>query len=258
MDDYTGAIRNSGSNQAVDFGLGTIYQWEQAPDGLGIPAPEFEDVELPGQGMYAGMDRLRRRIIRVPIVIVVDQDLETELDVLKSAWRPSDITKELDLQFNNNGRRYFGRARGLDVDLTNISQGVITAVGTFEASDPFGYELSTESASPTGSSVYIENAGTAPTTRCVLTITGNGGKPYLENVDDPHGGFIRFRENLSNGTVVTINLENFRIRQGTTARDSMLSADTTFFSIYPIGDTGNRITFSGCSSVSAVSRAAYL
>lgn len=258
MDKYTGAIRNEGSNQQIQFGVGTIYQWDEAPDGLGIPAPEFTDVELPGQGMYPGIDRLRRRIIRVPIVIAVDSNSETQLDVLKSAWRPSDVNKELDLSLDSPGRRYFGRARGLDVDITYMSQGVITAIGTFEAFDPFGYALTTSSASPTGSSVYVPNLGTAPTTRCVLTITGNGNKPFLQNVDDPHGGFIRFRSVVPNGTQITIDLNTFRVRQGSTAKASLLSADTSFFSIYPIGNSGNRVTFTGCTSVSAVSRAAYL
>jgi len=251
---FTGAIRNAGSSQQVTFGVGSQYQWDEAPDGFGIPAPEFEDSNLPADGVFPGMDKLRRRIIRIPIVMAVGANTETQLDVLKSAWRPSQIDKELDVRFDAAGRRYFGRARGLDVDVDYISQGVIRAVATFEAFDPYGYALTTTAVNSSGSSVFVSNPGTAPTNRCVLTIVGNGGKPLLQNVDDPQGGLIRFRENLMGS--VTVDLRTFEVKQGSTARGSFLSPQTTFFPILPIGS--NRITFSGCLSVSASVRPAYL
>jgi hypothetical protein len=105
-----------------------------------------------------------------------------------------------------------------------------------------------------GSSLNVGNPGTAPTNRCVLTIVGNGNKPVLQNIDDPMGGIIRFRTNVTGN--VTVDLRTFEIRQGSTPRGSLLSPQTTFFPILPIGT--NRVTFSGCTSVSAVVRPAYL
>lgn len=254
LNKFTGVIRNSGSSQEVTFGVGSQYQWDEAPDGFGIPAPEFSDTNLPADGVFPGMDKLRRRIIRIPIVMTVSADTEPQLDVLKSAWRPSQIDKELDVRFDTNGRRYYGRARGLDVDVTYVSQGVIRAVGTFEAFDPYGYEIEITTFSSAGSTLILPNVGTAPTNRCVITVVGNGSKPVIQNVDDPMGGLIKFRSNLS--STVTIDLRSFDIKQGNTPRGSLLSPQTTFFPVLPIGD--NTITFSGCASISAQIRSAYL
>jgi hypothetical protein len=259
LDKYQGAIRATGSTQEITFGVGSDYLWESAPAGLGVPSPEYQDSNLPGEGMFGGSDKLRKRIIRVPIVLVADDLIETRLNSLKSGWRPSDGTKELDLRFEGSSRRYYGRARGLEVDFTNIRQGVLYATGNFEALDPYGYSVSTANvnASSTGQ-LFIPNFGSAPTRRCVLTLTGNSSIPAIQNRDDLFKGYVRFQKVVASSQQRRINLMNFRIftPEGQN-RDSDIRIDSTFFRIEP-SVTGNEIVFNGCQSISATIRYAYL
>jgi len=258
LEKYQGAIRNSGSTQQITFGVGSDYLWDEAPAGLGIPSPEYSDNNLPGDGVFAGYDRLRKRIIRIPIILVADNQIEVRLHALKSGFRPSTQTKELDIRLEGAARRYYGRARGMEVDMTNIKQGVIVASATFETIDPYGYSLTTQTVNSSGNQIIIPNLGTAPSKRCRLTITGNGGKPYLENRRDPFLGFVRFRTNLNAGVQRRVNLSNFSVSTvGGNPRENELSIQTSFFLIEP-HPNGNQIVFSGCQSVSAVVRYAYL
>jgi hypothetical protein len=249
---YTGTLRG------VAFGVGEDYLWgSDAPAGLGIPTPETTDRPLPGEGSVGGLDRVRRRVIRIPIVIVTDDgDAEDLLDDLKRAWRPSSLDTELDLRLGGDERRYYGRARGLEVDVTRVEQGVIVCVGNFDALDWLGYATTpTTVATDTSSPISITNSGTAPTTRCVLTINGNGGKPVLTNPADPHQGVIRFRTALANGQSATVDLTTLRVTRAGLPAESMVSPLSTWF-VIEVGT--NNVTFSGCTSVSAVVRPAYL
>jgi len=249
---YTGSLRG------VSFGVGEDYLWgADAPAGLGIPTPETSDLSSAGEGTIGGADRLRNRIIRVPMIILVDDgSAENELDDLKRAWRPSQTTVELDLRLSADARRYYGRPRGLEVDVTRVEQGYITAVGTFDALDPYAYDTTTTSVAVDSSSpIVIPNAGTAATTRATLTITGNGNKPVLVNTADPHGGRIQFRSTLGSGQTVTINLRTFSITNSSGVRVDQLVSPVSDFFVIEAGN--NTVTFTGCASVSAVVRPAY-
>jgi hypothetical protein len=155
--------------------------------------------------------------------------------------------------------RYFGRCRGLDVDLSRIEQGIVYADATFEALEWYAYDTEAiVSTDPdTASPVVVPNNGTAATTRCVLTIVGNGGTPLIVNTNDPYQGFIRFRRPLPNGQSININLHNFRVfnTSGEEPRENLISPLSTFFIIEP-GD--NTITFTGCASIAYRVRSAYL
>jgi hypothetical protein len=269
LEKYTGSVRG------ITFGVGQEdYMWGvDAPVGLGVPVPEISDSSSPRDGSYGGTDRVAKRIIRVPITIIgnqvyVDDELvspaehaELLLNDLKRAWRPSSDVVELDLRFAGSERRYFGRCRGLEVDLTNVHQGVVYADGTFEALEWLAYDTEViESDEPTVSSpVIVPNPGNAATTRCVLTITGNGGTPVIVNTDDPFNGFIRFRKPLANGDVVRINLNNFNVTDpdGDVAREDMISPLSTFF-VIEADEVGNTVTFTGCGSIGYRVRPAYL
>lgn len=256
---YQGAIRNSGSNQQITFGVGGDYLWESAPTGLGIPTPDFTDTNLPGDGIYAGVDRLRKRIIRIPILLVADSLIESRINALKSGWRPGSRTKELDLRLEGAARRYYGRARGLEVDVTNIKQGVVTAFGNFETISPYAFALTSNTvAASTSGQIIVPNLGTAPSRRCVLTVVGNGSRPFIENRADPYIGFIRFKTTLANNAVRRINLNTFKVSTSDgQPRDNEISIETSFFQIEP-HPTGNQIVFTGCKSVAASVRYAYL
>jgi hypothetical protein len=252
LSQYTGSLRG------VTFGVGEEYLWgTDAPSGLGIPTPETTDITSAGDGSIGGADRLRNRIIRVPMIIATDDGgAEDDLDYLKRAWRPSASTVELDLRLSGEARRYYGRPRGLEVDVTRIEQGFITAAGTFDALDPYAYDttltsVTTDSSSP----VTVENAGTAASNRATLTIVGNGGKPQLTNAADPFGGIIKFRLPLGFGQSVTVDLRTFHVINSSGAHvEHLLSVESSFFAI-EVGS--NPITFTGCASVAATVRPAY-
>jgi hypothetical protein len=252
LQQYTGSLRG------LTFGVGEDYLWgEEAPAGLGIPSPETDDVASAGEGSFGGLDRIRNRIIRVPMIVLTGPEtIQSDLDDLKRAWRPSSATVELDLRLGGDARRYYGRARGLDIDITRVEQGYITAVGTFDALDPFGYATSAQAFTADSSSpIVLTNDGTAPTRRATLTIVGNGGRPELVNAADPHAGTIKFRVNLAAGQTVTVNLNNLTIKNSSGAHvENMLSVYSTFFLI-EVGQ--NTIHFTNCASVSAAVRHAY-
>jgi hypothetical protein len=252
LNNYTGSLRG------VTFGVGEEYLWgTDAPSGLGIPTPETNDVATAGDGSIGGADRLRNRIIRVPMIVLTSADtIQEDVDELKRAWRPSSSTVELDLRLGGDARRYYGRARGLEVDITRIEQGYITAVGNFDALDPFAYTTSTEAfETDSASPIVIANDGTAPTTRATLTVVGNGGTPQIVNATDPHGGIVKFRLNLAAGQSVTIDLHDLTIKNSAGANvENLLSVQSTFFPI-EVGD--NTVHFTGCASVSAAVRHAY-
>lgn len=252
LNPYTGSLRS------VSFGVGEDYLWgADAPAGLGIPTPETSDLAAAGEGIIGGADRLRNRIIRVPMIVLVDDgSAEDSLDDLKRAWRPSQTTTELDLRLSADARRYYGRPRGLEVDVTRIEQGYIAAVGTFDALDPYAYDTTTTSVTAdTSSPVVIPNQGTAATTRVTLTVTGNGNKPNLVNTSDPHSGRIRFRAALGVDQTVTIDLRTFAVRNSSNNRVDQLISPVSDFFVIEAGN--NTVSFTGCASVSAVVRPAY-
>lgn len=249
---YTGSLRD------IDFGVGEDFMWgADAPAGLGIPTPETNDLSGAGDGVFGGQDRLRSRIIRIPMIIMSDDGVaEDDLDYLKRAWRPSSSTVELDLRLSGDARRYYGRPRGLDVDISRVEQGFITAVGTFDSLDPYGYDVAVTSVAVDSSSpIVIPNGGTAATSRATLTIVGNGGKPQLTNTSDPHGGIIKFRTAVATDQTVIVDLKTFSVKTSAgVSVEQMLSVQSTFF---PIDVGSNTVTFSGCASVSATVRPAY-
>ena len=91
-----------------------------------------------------------------------------------------------------------------------------------------------------------------------MTVTGNGGKPYLENRRDPFLGFINFKSNLDSGVARRINLNTFSVSTNAgEPRENEVSIQSSFFLIEP-HPNGNQIVFSNCQSISAVVRYAYL
>jgi hypothetical protein len=264
--------RYQGSLRGVKFGVGEDYEWSEAPAGLGIPAPTFTDAALPAGNTAPGIDRVDKRIIRVPIYVLAEfpkhQSLGTTLGAaverltndLKHAWRPANEITELDLRLGGAARRYFGRTRGLEVDFTNIKSGVVSAVGTFEATEWLAYATSTASVpQATGSTLNVTYTGNAPTGRCILEVVQHGsGKARITNLDDPEQGFILFRQTFS-GTI-RIGLGQMSITDTSGARrDELISPLSTWFRIHPRNNAQpNRLSLSNCRvGVSAIRYAYY-
>lgn len=109
--------------------------------GIGVPGPKTTDVDLDGQpGSYGGNEYPAARALTVPLVIVQDTagDALAELDTLNTAWAAVEDggDETLDVDIDGWSATYTGRPRGLAVELSDLKNGVIQALGTFVALDP--------------------------------------------------------------------------------------------------------------------------
>lgn len=159
----------------VTLGAGTDYILTGPVTGLGLPAPRTADQERGNSpGDVAGADVDARRVLTVPVG-VNGQDAADGWDLLeelKAAWTSSvvDVTFDLRLPgFDAVARRWYGRPRGVDVELALLRLGYIDALCTFEALDPYGYGDPVEVALSAGETAMV-NPGSAPSDRWVLTV----------------------------------------------------------------------------------------
>lgn len=135
MNDWQGAL------DGVTFGAGTNYFFGAAGiEGLGVPQAKTADVDLVGQdGAYASPDFMgvRAILIHFTINLTTATAALAAFDSLAAAWEPVTADVELHLQIPGRGEVYYlGRPRGLEADLTLLSEGVIDAIGDFRAMSP--------------------------------------------------------------------------------------------------------------------------
>lgn len=247
-------------DETFTVGPGTIYRL--AKDrliGIGLPEPRIGDGErgdLPGD--IGGVDVARRRRIPLPLHIVGTQTAAlAALAALKRAWapRPQDVTLDLYIpgQPSTDGRlRFYGRPRGVEVDLARIAGGWARAMAIFDALDPFGYgpeETVADAASPAS----VTSLGDMPTDRFTIEIVGNGGTPVITSATDD-AATVAFAEPLANGAVAILD-----VRTRSVTVDGLevypLAAAARWFRLLP---GNNSITFTGCASVEITHRPAYL
>lgn len=249
LDIYTGQVRG--------FVVGVDAHWAGPPAGLGVPGPDTAD--LAGETRtIGGRDRVRRRLIKVPILLAVDDAsvVEAVLDDAKYAWRNASDDTTLDLRLDGRQVRYYGRTRGLEADVEHHHDGVVDLVGNFEALDPWGYGTEVTETAET-SPLTIAHPGTAPTARAVLTITGDGGSPEVTNLDDPDGGALTFTEALAGGSSFVVDLAAMTVVSGVslTNREDAVDPASEWFALQP---GTNRLTFTGCANVSVTYRPGWL
>lgn len=246
---YTFTVRGFTAGQHAEV------LWEDAPFGLHLPTPDTSDLALPGHGSVAGMDRVRYRPVKFPLLVneADSEDAEAILEELKAAWVYSDEDIALELEMAGTPRRYYGRTRGLEVDLAYVHQGVITGiVANFDALDPWGYTEAVTVDADVSSPITLTNTGNIATARVAITIVGNGGTPVITNTTA--GGSITFRVPLANLATRTLNLRTFDCEDATNHNDE-IEPTSPWFHLVP-GD--NVITFTGCTSVAASIESAYL
>lgn len=159
----------------VTLGAGTDFVLTGPVTGLGNPAPRSADQERGNSaGDVAGFDVDSRRVFTVPVG-VNGQDAVDGMDLLeqlKAAWSTSvaDVTFDMRLPgFESVARRWYGRPRGVDVELGLLRLGYIDALCTFEALDPYGYGPAVEVALANGETAMV-NPGSAPSDRYVMTV----------------------------------------------------------------------------------------
>lgn len=248
-----------GNLRSLTFGEGE--EWEVSEpgiSGLGIPVPRTRDAERGDRdGDVGGDDVLPRRILSIPLVGTFESPsaawtaFETDLKV---AWAESIVDLPLDLRLPGmptTGRRYFGRPRGIDGDLSRLKSSTVRALCTFEALDPFAYG-DEETTGPDSGAFDVVNAGNADTDRATLTIVGSGGIPRIVNAADD-GADVTFAEAVS-GTRI-IDLRNRTVVDGS-GNDAYfeLSAASLWFTLRP---GTNALTLTGATSVDVAHRPAF-
>ena len=230
MTEWLGQIRS------LIFGADRPWQIDEAGvTGLGVPTPRSTTVERGDRdGDVAGVDVLPRRVLTVPLVAAFAspalawQACEGEL---KPAWAESAVDVPLILWLPGATQRmFYGRPRGVDVDLTLLRSGIVRALCTFEALDPFGYSPAATIGAPANVSV----GGTAPTDRVTLTIVGNGGVPRVVNRGDGAGDVV-FAVPVPANTSRRVDLRTRTVRNVNTGQDAFgeLSAATRWFRLRP-------------------------
>ena len=169
----------------LTFGAGTLYELTGPVGGLGTPAPRTSDVDRGAHpGEVSGLDVLPRRVLTVPFGVNATTATQAMglVQALKEAWAESalvDVAFSLQLP-GMTARRWYGRPRGIDLELDSLSEGWVEALGTFEALDPYAYGDPVVVPLTTTSTV-VTNPGDAPTDRFTIEITGAGGTPVLTN-----------------------------------------------------------------------------
>jgi hypothetical protein len=248
-----------GNLRSLTFGAGSDWQIDEPGiTGLGIPSARTRDAERGDRaGDAGGDDVLPRRILTVPLVGTFDSAGEAWVsfeEELKVAWAEGIVDESLDLRLPGmpaTGRRYFGRARGLDDDLSDLKSGVIRTLCTFEALDPFGYgdEVTT---GPESGSFAIAYTGTAPSDRVVLTVVGNGGTPQIVNASDEGQGVI-FAAPVTGTRIIDLRTKTVIDGTATNVFDE-LSPVNLWFELLP---GLNDLTLTGAASVDVAYRPAF-
>jgi hypothetical protein len=160
----------------VTVGAGTPYEFSGPMTGLGLPAPRTADLERGlSPGDVGGQDVDARRVLTVQVSIDAPDETAASVwalfDQLKAAWATTPVDVPFDLRlpgFDAANRRWYGRPRGVDADVTLLRLGHIDALCTFEALDPYGYGDPVEVALVDGETPLV-NPGTAPSDRWTLT-----------------------------------------------------------------------------------------
>lgn len=248
-----------GNLRSLTFGAGTDWEIDEPGiSGLGIPAARTRDAERGDRhGDVGGDDVLPRRILTVPLVGSFSSPgaaWQAFEETLKLAWAESISDEALELRLpgmTDTVRRFYGRARGLDVDLSRLKSSTVRALCTFEALDPFGYGDEV-AVGPDSGTFDVDNEGTADTDRVVLTIIGNGGIPTITNADDD-GLAILFGEAVTGTRIVDV--------RSATVIDG--SADDRYDELSPVNQWWNlrpgvnSLTLAGATSLEVVFRPAY-
>jgi hypothetical protein len=246
--------------RSLTIGAGTSYPGIGGTRGVyGAPEPDAgETPRASGHGVTASLERLGRRIVRIPVIIIGTDgpSAAAMTDTLKAAWAPSDADLELALRLDGDERRFFGRPRGVDDSRMSGIQGrggVIEVACTFVATDPLAYDSAVAVGADSSSPVVLTNLGDMHSRRVTLTVVGNGGTPVITNTTT--GGVITFTSTVSAMETATIDLRDQSVTIAAAHVENRTSPASTWFGLDP---GANTITFTGCASVAASVRSAWL
>lgn len=177
------------------------------------------------------------------------------LSRLNAAWRGAAGDLELLLYLDGLPERpmhLFGRPHGAPDPKVDQS-GAVEVETLFRLNDPYLYGAQVDDAG-TGPLV-VTNAGTAPTERIVITLTGNGGKPLITNAGDD-GNAIAWQTVLAASAVRVIDVAARTIvdDNGNDRYDELNPASPYFF----LQPGANPLTIEGVGACTVARRPAYL
>lgn len=241
------------------MGAPTVFRFSKDRlGGFGVPAPRTRDLDRGDYpGSVAGRDLTARRLIPLPFEIVgaTQSAALASLADLKAAWaaRESDTTLDVRLPGQSSTTyRYYGRPRGVTVDLQRIAGGWVKALALFDALDPFGYGAAETTGVDSSSPASVTNNGDVPTDRFTITVVGNGGTPVITNTSDDNQA-VSFLAGFS-GTAV-LDFRTHTITVSLVDSYALLAPGPRWFRLVA---GANTITFTGCASIQVDWQPAYL
>lgn len=188
---------------SLTIGAGTDYVLTGPVGGLGTPGVRASDADRGNRdGSVGGTDPLERRTISIPIGMWASttSGAVALLDTVKAAFAPSTSDVTITIELPGMGPwTFYGRPRGIDVDLANLSEGWIATLIQFVALDPVAYDDPVTVTA--GTSIVATNSGTWPTDRCTLTVIAAGGIPVIANST---GGSIVWAEAFTGTRIVDL------------------------------------------------------
>lgn len=257
----------------VTMGAGTSYRvLFDGFQGLGAPAFRVSDMPFGVQrpGYAIGPEQLDSRPFAIPLLVAEGTQTATLTAwmALKASFIPA---KDISYSLTTSGEKTFsfripglpvttmrayGRARGIPDEEMGPGGKWITGTGLFLATDPALYDESATAVSADSSSpIPLPNAGNYPTRRCTLTVAGNDGTPVITNPASLEVGSITFNQVLATGQSYSIDLYTQRVTRGGNDANAEVDPSSRWFELQP---GANNVTFTGCASVAASYRSAWI
>jgi len=245
----------------VTVGAGTLYAFEAAvPVGLGLAEVRAQDAWRGDRdGDVATDDVYDARTITLDLAVtaMTAAGAGAAIAALKAAWAARTVETTLDVRIPGTPEtvlRYYGRPRGLAVDLELLLFGLARAQATFRALDPFAYGAAVTGSALTPGTATVTNAGDAPTDRVTIALVGNGGTPTVTNTTDSSGS-IAWTAPLANAATRTIDLRARTVVDGSSAdKYPEVAPGSRWFRLLP---GANTIVVAGCTSATFTYRPAW-
>lgn len=147
---------------------------------------------------------------------------------------------------------FFGRYRSV-VEEPQYQFGYHRMLAQFQATDPFKYGPETDLFSELGGDALFVDAD-QPSDRVTVTITGNGGIPVIEHVEDDNA-VIAFSGALGVGVEAVLDMRAQTATISGIEVPGLLAAGPQFFRVLP---GTNTLNLSGAASIWITYRPAYL
>jgi hypothetical protein len=184
------------------------------------------DIVIPySQGVFAGRRFISERRILIPMVVYSDFDasgaphpdhrtgLQINLDALKRLTRPGLTVLAVDMPDGSTRSAPAFAASGLAI--SPLGPGAARCVMDLIIPGGVLRDTTATTGSTTGSSLTIDNAGTAEQNEATLTFSGSATSVVVVNTSHPNTPTLTLTTNLATGTVV-VNTGAYTVLRGST------------------------------------------